>query len=205
MSAFKPWSQHVYETVVGDKKLSRQMLDQCMESYDDLGELIFYHGKQYALALEAGESHFLWDELWRECKELRQAIFTESVTEIAGAAYRLGVTAGKLEAYIDPESLMEAFSSRAEKATRELPLKKQAIAQGFIKDLAQEIASRIWREDTGQTIRLADACEMVWPELVDVSFKYDVNQHLPENSASLKKWLREIAPGYAKKPGRPKK
>ena len=118
MSAFKPWSDHVYQTIVGNQDLSRELLDKCIELRSDLAELIFYHGKQYASALEAGESHYLWDQLWGECKELREAIFTEQVTDIAGAAYRLGVTAGKLEAYIDPESLMEAIKARAEKARR---------------------------------------------------------------------------------------
>ncbi len=90
------------------------------------------------------------------------------------------------------------------------------------KELIQIWATEIWKNDISKSIRLTDMCDVIHKtmetrvenEIKDV-FKDDADdckewiealkKAIPKKSESLKPWLREVAPDYAKKPGRPKK
>ena len=61
-------------------------------------------------------------------------------------------------------------------------------------------AQKLWKLDHEQKIRLGDMCEEVWGLLIS-----EYSQCLPDKPNGMKSWLREIAPPYAQRPGRPKK
>jgi hypothetical protein len=66
---------------------------------------------------------------------------------------------------------------------------------------AQEIARDLWAADTDETIRIRDMADKVYKALLTRGMT-DV---LPQESDTLKDWIRPVAPDYACKPGKPKK
>ncbi len=64
---------------------------------------------------------------------------------------------------------------------------------------AATLAEYLWRQDTDQKIKIKDMATTVLIELKQTSHIYQ----LPENPESLKKWIEEIAPPYARESGRP--
>ncbi len=87
--------------------------------------------------------------------------------------------------------------------------------QNMVKEHAQKLADLYWAKDTEQRIRVGEMAEIVYRGLVDFCSymnssdeKHDwLDKFLPENHDSKKyrEWLKEVAPEYAKKGGRPKK
>ena len=79
-------------------------------------------------------------------------------------------------------------------------LKKVNQGKQRCKAIARAKAQILWEADHDQKIRLGDMCEQVWNSLFG---KY--REDLPDKPDGMKSWLRQVAPSYARKPGRPKK
>lgn len=76
---------------------------------------------------------------------------------------------------------------------------------------AWSYASSRWSDDTKKTIRIGDMCDLVWNDLLqDTDFQLAIEEKsdndfielLPDNSQSIRKWLKPISPAYAQKAGR---
>ncbi|MDH1706888.1 hypothetical protein [Acinetobacter johnsonii] len=66
---------------------------------------------------------------------------------------------------------------------------------------AKAIAIHEWKNDREKQIKIGEMCEIVWSTLIETEHM----QELPSKPESLKDWIKEIAPGYAKEAGRPKR
>ncbi|WP_227592071.1 hypothetical protein [Acinetobacter towneri] len=66
---------------------------------------------------------------------------------------------------------------------------------------AKAIAIHEWKNDREKQIKIGEMCEIVWNTLIETEHM----QELPSKPESLKDWIKEIAPGYAKEAGRPKR
>ena len=101
-----------------------------------------------------------------------------------------------------------------------LPFKIKASNQRLIKEVAQDYASKKWKNDTNNELRLSDMCELVWADMytdIEASLKHFSNAPeslataqavqalFPDQPSGLKKHLREVAPAYASKKGAPRK
>ena len=91
------------------------------------------------------------------------------------------------------EDLAELSSKKA--------IKKTGVSQAKVdaKLAAATLADYLWRKDTDQKIKIKDMATTV---LIDLKQTSHIDQ-LPENPESLKKWIEEIAPPYAREAGRP--
>lgn len=67
------------------------------------------------------------------------------------------------------------------------------------KEQARIIAKALWRNDKDKKIRIKEMANIVYSELWESDFK----RQLPNNQDSLQDWIRDIAPDYATKGGRP--
>lgn len=163
------------------------------------------------------------------CRELNN-----SNNESAGWIYfKLGTLYERLTSII-PDDLMDDFindykdldDADNKNITREdsrlKALHTRNNASKANKELIQIWATEIWKNDISKSIRLTDMCDVIHKtmetrvenEIKDV-FKDDADdckewiealkKAIPKKSQSLKPWLREVAPDYAKKPGRPNK
>ncbi|OLU25435.1 hypothetical protein BVH03_17395 [Pseudomonas sp. PA15(2017)] len=74
-------------------------------------------------------------------------------------------------------------------------------AKGTVRDRAQKIALEHWRTDIDKTIRLGGMADYVYRELAKEGYV----DSLPESADRIKEWIKDIAPDYARKGGRPRK
>ncbi|RSB55082.1 hypothetical protein EGK59_05705 [Acinetobacter soli] len=65
---------------------------------------------------------------------------------------------------------------------------------------AKTIATHVWKNDSAKQIKTGEMCEIVWNTLIETQHV----QELPDKQESLKDWIKDVAPEYAKEPGRPK-
>lgn len=65
---------------------------------------------------------------------------------------------------------------------------------------AKTLATYFWNHDTNNKIKIKEMAIQVYAELNQTEHR----EQLPNQSVSLKKWIENIAPEYAREPGRPK-
>lgn len=65
---------------------------------------------------------------------------------------------------------------------------------------AKTLATYFWKNDLKQDIRIKDMSIIVYAELNQTSH----NIELPDRPESLKEWIKDVAPSYAREAGRPK-
>lgn len=103
--------------------------------------------------------------------------------------------ANRREVLVDGLKQLGATQKRTE-ALHEINAGKNAAIKQ-----AQKIAEDLWAADTDETIRIRDMADKVYKALLTRGMT-DV---LPQESDTLKDWIRPVAPDYACKPGKPKK
>jgi len=85
-----------------------------------------------------------------------------------------------------------------EKATlRGLSARAEASATIIMR--AQAIADELWGRDITRSIRVGDMADLVYARLLDEA---SAPSQVPELER-VRKWIRNVAPAYAKRPGRP--
>lgn len=134
--------------------------------------------------------------------------------------FRIGAIYGQymrsIEAEYAPYDIRKVF---VEKNNREKSLHMKQFSRNTAKRLCQQYASELWAKPENETVRLGDMCERVWamafdvqretrnecedPELIQIMD--NAIKEMPDLPLSLKKWLREVAPPTASRPGAPKK
>ncbi|MFH7805560.1 hypothetical protein [Acinetobacter sp. BSP-53] len=65
---------------------------------------------------------------------------------------------------------------------------------------ARAIALHLWKNDKERKIKIGSMCQQVWNTLCETEHR----EQLPDKVESLKDWIRDIAPAYAKLGGRQK-
>ncbi|EJM48942.1 hypothetical protein PMI26_00525 [Pseudomonas sp. GM33] len=68
-------------------------------------------------------------------------------------------------------------------------------------DRAKAIATELWEADIAQVIKLAMMVQSVWNQMIDEGYQ----AQLPDKPESIRKWIKHVAPAYARKAGRPRK
>lgn len=67
------------------------------------------------------------------------------------------------------------------------------------KHMAKHIADKEWQADKQNKVKITEMAEIVYSKLYSLGF-YD---ELPDQAKSIKSWIRELAPDYAREGGRP--
>jgi hypothetical protein len=121
-----------------------------------------------------------------------------------GEALSLAALAGVMYEGTQPKYL-EQLNAALEKAQQAKEKRMVALTarnsfKANAKSRAEDIADSLWTDDLEEKIRISGMANKVWSCLVDEGF----TDMLPENVESLKSWIREVAPPYALKGGRPK-
>lgn len=73
-------------------------------------------------------------------------------------------------------------------------------AKILAKEVAKHVAKKLWEEDKDKKIKVTEMATAVYVELQ----KCYLADQLTDQAVSLKDWIRDIAPEYARKGGRPK-
>lgn len=194
-------------------------------------EILDYIKNELITTLETGdELDCDWDEIRSYHLRASLKLSTGSIPEICWAFFKLGEvherlqhpTRFELSETLDnyKDDLPRLMTLELAEMKRLQPLKHKNYAKEMVKETAQEIADKLWKEDIGERILLTEMTKAVHPKLladiergianhVDLINDGDIACALrnatPNKPENLKPWLREIAPGYASKQGRPKK
>lgn len=208
MTYVKTWHDKLYEEIVEDKELSEETAIKFFDAYWRFPALEFinFHVDQLpnkeSLALDDASTY--WNDVSLSSNELFEAVSRKDHDKTVISAYLLGLAIGRLQNHIDGDVLKNCFQAAKEKDDREQPLRDKEIAYSAMKEITQVIAKREWEKDTSKEIRLGEMVQIVWPQLVDVVNGHKGEKYLSTRGAEgIRKWVKEVAPDYAKRGGRP--
>jgi len=118
------------------------------------------------------------------------------IRETATTAMRI-IFLGLLEAGYG--ALEPQVRKRIVKSKRMKPLIDQAARSASVAEDARTEATNLWQADTAQEFRIEEMAE-----IVEEILKRKGVEGLPKRNR-IKEWIKQVAPSYASKPGRPSK
>lgn len=193
-------------------------------------EILGYIKNETIATLETGdELDYDWDEIRTYHLRASLKLITGNIPEICWAFFNLGSLHERLQ-HLTSSELLEISGSHMDdlrrlkelelaEMTRQLPFKLKNFAIEIVKETAQEIASKLWKEDLDERIRITEMVETVYPKLVaeielgiskhidlikDGDIASAIRKAIPSKPGGLKGWLRETAPSYSGNRGRRK-
>ncbi|MCY1294725.1 hypothetical protein D9M70_440350 [compost metagenome] len=118
-------------------------------------------------------------------------------------AFNLGLLAAHLEhEQVRPHELLaQGLNALQADRKRLAGLALQNASKEEVKQMARELAVKLWDADSAQEIRIGDMAEKVYRTLAST----DALPHLPGTVEPIHDWIRPVAPAYARKRGRKKK
>lgn len=135
---------------------------------------------------------------------------TTDMSKVLGKAGELAIFAMQAVCHAETEKMnQKVVAANTERRVKELSLKKRRL-KGFeatnrpkkvAMARAKEIALQLWQEDTAQEARIGEIADKVYRQLA----KEDYTHALPDTAESLKRWIKGIAPEYARQGGKPRK
>jgi hypothetical protein len=163
---------------------------------------------EYEKAIKRGDQRPAWGRLLETLK-LTLEDFSSSPIDLNRSYWRffqLGQITQQLKGRTMKES-GEAYSLTIEAKNRRYPIWLKNLRAQTVRGYAQCLAQIEWETRAVEKIRIGEMAEIIWAKLLDSEIskiiKQDVLKVLPDKPAGLKPWLREVAPEYAKKAGRP--
>lgn len=80
------------------------------------------------------------------------------------------------------------------------PRKGVSLKKLQAQEYAKIIAKVLWNNDKERAIKIGEMAEIVYSEIYNIGYQSE----LPYNSASVKDWIKDVAPEYARTGGRPR-
>lgn len=108
----------------------------------------------------------------------------------------------KLELFLDNPQEFTASSFESNKPKVSQSRQHSGVSQQKVraKLVAKAFAEHFWQQDTQNLIKIGTMCDKVYWALIDTEYKNE----LPEKNESIKTWIKDIAPIYAREAGRNK-
>lgn len=174
------------------------------ETLDELNQSLLDFGfREVQAANDVEDSRDEWRALSEDLKHCQLMSDSDAAASIFYSAFRAGALLMFLS--FGDSKLREITQSLAELALRQNSklMIRELMRDELIKSV-QERASELWSEQETDGTRIGDMAQTLWGELVSAQDFRDFEPVLPNDASGLKKWLRPIAPDYAKRGGRPK-
>jgi hypothetical protein len=158
---------------------------------------------EIAAARKAGDERHDWKLLQHHLSQLEKNGINNNAEKVNWHFFEMGRIFSALETNLEELTpiLHKGLHAIKVNHARNAPLHKINFRRDEIRKEALRIAKLEWNSDKSHSIRLSEMCNIVWSILLEYTEFIDV---LPDNAPGLKPWLREAAPNWAKKPGRPK-
>jgi len=207
---YKTRNDHLLEKH-GDLTSADCMAEATKPDLANLADFLAQQQEQCRQAADNGVDDYRWERLRISTNNATDALQTGASSQIAIAFFNLGQAANDLCHLSDWEraklyrAAAKAAQYEVEKLKRERALIFKNGLATAIKEIAQRVALMRWEVDTAEEIRLGEMCGNIFAEFCEASKGKDWEELLPDTSEGIKPWLREVAPDYAKKQGRPKK
>jgi hypothetical protein len=146
-------------------------------------------------------------DLFNAADEAKQAFKSDNKNWLCIALFRLGEATARMQLPTECELLKTEHAllkNEYLEAQRTIGLQNYNAEKAQLKQIVQAFAEDFWQKDSHKELRVSDMTDEVYAKTHAVLGKNPIIEYLPEKGA-VKDWLREIAPDYAKKGGRPKK
>lgn len=190
--------QRFYEDACGDITKYLDRYDEFNEN-PDLALLVLLRSELTGLDDTEGR-HFIDKAI--------EALESGDVRKIAWAFYQMGEMAERARHPLPDEALAQAKLSLVE-YRRALPLKIKSGAQASIRKAVQDHAKALWALPEHAETRVAAMAALVEGEvyalLCHLCLRGDRNVPESPSTKTLTDWVRDVAPVFAKKAGRPRK
>lgn len=165
-------------------------------------EYLFHQQERIGEAIKSGQYDERWQQLQEAVMRAGQSLVSGRPGDIASAFLSLGIAKKETEI---PKDIPDLLNAKIADMQRQMPLHIQNINVKHLRQWAQFKATQYWDQDAEQSIRVAGMAAKVYEELKLYAHKIDALNALPGDHEGIRPWLREIAPPYAKAPGRPKR
>jgi hypothetical protein len=174
-------------------------------------ELISHYKQKAKDAKASGDSRSEWNFMTAHANQALEALEKGKIDIACREFFHLGEVSDSINR-IPQEDTEYAFELMEAHRIRTAPLRSKVIFAKYLKHTAQKLAQENWQSDTDQQIRISEMADIVWGKLYErittefsESTRESALEALPDLPVGLRPWLRELAPDYAKKPGRPRK
>lgn len=167
---------------------------------NDVELYIDHHLLHCYRALKQNSFDFRVAELYQAATEARDALESKNANWLCIAMFKLGEVAGRMNL----PSELEVKKTRIAELKRTIGLQIHNSEKAWLKQIAQAFAEDFWQKDVQNKIRVSEMTDEVYSKIHAVFGSNPIIDYLPEKEA-FKDWIREVAPDYAKKGGRPAK
>lgn len=108
----------------------------------------------------------------------------------------------KLELYLVNPEEFKASAFESSKSTANQSRQHSGVSKNKIKakEVAKAFAEYFWKNDTEKLIKIGTMCDKVYEALLYTEYR----DELPEKNGSIKTWIKDVAPNYAREAGRNK-
>lgn len=179
-------------------RLLEHIVDQAKGISDEDSRMFYWSQAKTHAELGLGWFQGLKESLRGDHQELAQ---------MAMHFYWLGKTTAELEQEPISDRLLQLqdyLRLKESEHKERRPLIRREIGLSVLKDSAQREAHEIWASDTEEEFRIGEVAKLVQEELLR---RIDFSGWPTDcpGVETVKRWLREVAPEYAMRGGRPKK
>lgn len=149
--------------------------------------------------------------LGNSLKAARDMLEHSASHQIAFAFFTLGLNVGAMQNELRGiDNHIEALRLEIADIKRKEPLKLKEMAARRLRESVQQRARSKWLLSENENVRVAEMAEIIWAESCEAFMHMSENSGalsdvIPDRAIAIIPWLREVAPAFAKKPGRPKK
>jgi len=168
--------------------------------YPDPYKFLQYQREQWNRALKADAIDYRWDRFLQSIESAEAALKVGEPDQIAMAFCTLGESIHTLQT-LSFDEIGDFYRLKIAKSNQQQSNSQKQTFMGG----ARDVARRMWADDHERKIRLSEMCDRVYKFMQPLEQELGRDDLLPGLPDVLKRWLRPVAPDYAKKGGRPKK
>lgn len=181
-----------------------------MRKRSNPSDIQMYIDHQLLQCYKAAENDYFdtkYAALFNAADEAREALASSNNSWLCVALFKLGEAVGRMKLPTEHELIKteyELAKFKFSEASRTIGLEIHNSEKAQLKMIAQSFAEDLWEKDVQNKIRVSEMTDEVYAKTHSVLHKNPIIQYLPEKEA-VKDWIRDVAPDYAKKGGRPPK
>ncbi len=171
--------------------------------------LILLYKEKAILLKESGDDRAGWNWVMMHADAAFEALKQRDPYIACLEFFKLGQVSERLEhlSLEETKVILKLVEGRKKQLA---PFRQKTQTTNFLKNIAQQMAIRLWESDTDQKIRIGAMAKIVYAKMhrlfdaLPESIQSETLKYCPKKPAGLKKWLRKegVAPGYASTSGR---
>jgi hypothetical protein len=143
-------------------------------------------------------------------KLVRSSLATNNTSSAVECSFLLGRVIQRLQ--VPTQIAIDYLAVLDKEALRTAPLKAKARGNQLLKYACEYEAKLLWDADRDQSLSVGDVAELIFNDFqtkkrrpessLEIGYRFLAELTLPANVSTIRKYVKEVAPDYARKPGR---